>query len=221
MENFYNNLSDAELLKKRAMGSEAITPEAHKIIVKILTERGVHVPPLYEKPIDMEQMTEESLVKNKSTSLDYFSGGLWIAGTLVLCEVFKEVLKHSGFLVNVITMALTFAVWLSINSYKKGIPVEGELGDKVGKDGFNELMKCSVLGDVERTKEILSYRPNVNKADEKGYTSLMYASSNGKKDVVELLLANGADKNISTIKGNTALSFAKKNNHEDVVKILT
>jgi ankyrin repeat protein len=63
-----------------------------------------------------------------------------------------------------------------------------EIRDKIGKDGFNELMACAVDGNLERLLELLNYKADVDKKDDNGYTALMYAASNGRTEIVKTLI---------------------------------
>jgi ankyrin repeat protein len=92
--------------------------------------------------------------------------------------------------------------------------------DRIGMNGFTELMASAVTSDLEKIKQLIANGCNVNEVDEKGYTALMYAASNGRLESVRLLLSLGADKKIATKKGNTAIYFADLNEHWDTKKLL-
>jgi len=111
-------------------------------------------------------------------------------------------------------------IYLIYTGYKNKTTSEEELTQKVGSTGFNELMKCAISGSVERIKELIEQKEDLNKIDDKGYTALMYAASNGKTEVVKLLLDSGANKELMTLEGNTAASFALKHNYSDIVYLL-
>ena len=218
MKNFYENLSTDELLKKRALGTESLTTEAHEIIADILKSRGFTVPPLYEKAIDIDEIKAKGKVK--VSSITYAYAGLMFIAALIISEGLKVLLGNSGILINLVFGAIAIIVWLVFYIEKQNKSEAAEIRDKVGKDGFNEVMACAVDGNLERLLELLNYKADVNKADENGYTALMYASSNGRIDVVKTLLAAGADKSVKTKKGNTALDFATKYKHYEICTIL-
>jgi ankyrin repeat protein len=219
MKNFYENLSTDELLKKRALGTESLTTEAHEIIANILKGRGVTVPPLYEKAINIDEIKAKG--KINVSSIDYAYATVTVIAALLISEILKALLKSSGILINLVFGATAILVWLVFYIQKQNKSEAAELEDRLGKEGFNELMACAVDGNLERLLELLNYKADVDKKDNNGYTALMYAASNGRNEVVETLLAAGADKSIKTKKGNTALDFAKKYAHSQICEMLS
>lgn len=218
MKNFYENLSTDELLKKRALGTESLTTEAHEIIADILKDRGVTVPPLYEKAINIDEIKAKEKVK--VSSITYAYAALLMIGALIISEMLNALLKSSGILINLVFGAIAIIVWLVFYIEKQNKSEAAEIRDKIGKDGFNEVMACAVDGNLERLLEMLSYKADIDKTDENGYTALMYAASNGRNEVIKILLAAGADKSVKTKKGSTALDFATKYKHFEICAML-
>ena len=199
MKKIYQNFSNEELLKKRALGTEGLTIDAQNIIAEILTERGVKVPPLFEKSIKLDDV--RATANKNSTKWDYLIAFAVIAAGLIVSEGIKGLFKETGLIINLVFLIPISLVWIFYNISKRDKTREEMLEDKVGIEGFNELMKCATNGDVERIKELIEYKADVNRTDYKGYTALMYAAANGKIEVVKLLLKCGANKEIQTDKG--------------------
>ena len=112
---------------------------------------------------------------------------------------------------------------LSIQHYGYSIVfVHGRVGDqlsdkdsrkealeRIGRDGFTELMFAAGEGDLSRVEQLLKSGEEVNKQDDKGGTALIYAVRGGYALVVQYLIDQGADPLIKTNRGKTAFDFAK------------
>lgn len=211
----YQNLTTEELLKRRALGEDGLSMQAHKVIEEILTERGINVPPIPTKSV---------IVNNKESSSAIGKIGI-VAIFLFLSGLVETLINQSPTyrIFAFIFSALLLVYW----AYKKIQKInmteeekkEYELSDKLGKEGFTELMYCSVIGDYKRVVELINYGVDINGQDFKGTTALMYAISNNHVEIVKFLLVNGADVNLKTNKGNTAHSFATNYGNDEIKKI--
>jgi hypothetical protein len=219
----YEKLTNEELLKRRALGRDGLSDEAHKVIDEILNGRDVVAPPIPSKSVNIPNQK----TSNKKGKFEISSSRLAMFGTIILClfiSALIEALTKQYRLINFIFVALIFSYWVFKKVQKNSLTEteleEYELEEKMEKEGLTELMYCSVKGDVKRVIELFDYGVDVDKQDTKGTTALMYAVSNNHIEIVKLLLANGANKDIKTNKNNTALSLAEKYGVSDIKQIL-
>jgi len=204
LRNNYENLTDEELLKRRALGEDGLSAEAHKVIEDILTERGVAFQAIPKKTVS------DIAIKEKKKSKTAFI--VVIALGYALIQAF--VASQYKYQVSLIYLAL-IAVALVIKKMtgKKDVI-------EVGKDGFTELMKCCVNGNLKRAEEILNYSKELNAVDDKGTTALMYAIANKHNELAKLLIERGADTSIKTNSGKSAMYFAEKFNNKEMMSLL-
>jgi ankyrin repeat protein len=83
-----------------------------------------------------------------------------------------------------------------------------------------DLLDAAKLGELARTRELLSMGAAVNAEDARGYTPLMWASAGGHAELVGYLLERGAAPDKRAADGATALMVAAANGSKDVVRIL-
>lgn len=79
-----------------------------------------------------------------------------------------------------------------------------------------------VEGDIDRVKELIAARININEKDSKGDTALHYACRgsyrNAKLQIVRILLAAGADVNVENNMGRTPLHEASNTECMEILK---
>jgi Asp-tRNA(Asn)/Glu-tRNA(Gln) amidotransferase C subunit len=204
LENNYQKFTNEELLKRRALGEDGLSKEAHKVIEKILNERGVKYQAIPKKAV------ENSSIKENKKSKTGFIVAIVLGFVLIQTFVGNQY-KHQIAFGYIAVIALFLLV-------KKMASKKDE--SQVGNDGFTELMKCCVEGDLKRVEEILNYSDQLNAVDGKGTTALMYAIANKHNDIARLLIMRGADKSIKTNSGKTAIYFAEKFNNKEIIKLL-
>lgn len=73
-------------------------------------------------------------------------------------------------------------------------------------------------GDLEKVKELINKKANINALDPSNHTALMWASLNGHIDVAKKLIKNNARLDIVNNKGWTALHIAALAGNKDIVK---
>jgi len=225
MKDHYEKLSSGELLKQRALGTDNLNNEAHKVIEEILNKRGVLAPPLQANSTQTKQKTflEPSFVI--AAAMSFF----------VAIGIFQKAIRNNRDAGSAAAVALVTGLFLfafsyfiikrslkkSIESAVKDIDKDRDnINAKVGKEGFTELMAASLNIELTIIERLVAGGENINAIDNNGYTALMYASSNGRTEVVRTLLVAGANKSIKTQKGNTALDFAKKYKHYEIIELL-
>jgi ankyrin repeat protein len=84
----------------------------------------------------------------------------------------------------------------------------------------NDLIKAAGSGDVQRVKELIDAKADVETKDKFGRTPLMVAATNGHVDIVSLLLDKGANIEANDKFGHTALILAAASGKADVIKLL-
>ena len=83
-----------------------------------------------------------------------------------------------------------------------------------------DLLDSAKLGQLARTRQLLSMGAGVNTADRRGFTVLMWASAGGHAEMVQHLLESGAAPDKRAADGTTALMLAAANGFTDVVRAL-
>jgi ankyrin repeat protein len=83
-----------------------------------------------------------------------------------------------------------------------------------------DLIDAAKLGELARTKELLSRGAGLNAMDARGYTPLMWASAGGHTELVRHLLESGAAPDRRAADGTTALMLAAANGSTEVVRVL-
>lgn len=212
----YQNLTTEELLKRRALGEDGLSMQAHKVIEDILNERNVVAPPIPTKQINQSELKNSGNGKSLPTLLILV---LFLL-LAVLGKVIALSLKGTAVGVGIVVLMLVYLIYKKISYANK--TEEQKLDDKLvnSEEGFTELMYCSVKGDIKRAIELIDYGVDVNAQDLKGTTALMYAISNNHTNMVQFLLANGANAKLKTDKGNTAQYFANKYGNNEIKKML-
>ena len=79
---------------------------------------------------------------------------------------------------------------------------------------------AAMRGNLEKVRELITLKTDVDSVDECGRTALHIAAINGKTEVVNLLLENGANINAATEHGWTPLHWAAAFGYIDIVRIL-
>lgn len=78
--------------------------------------------------------------------------------------------------------------------------------DKVGKDGYSELMSKSWAADVKGVNKLIDKGVDVNAQDKNGMTALMHACTRADRiDVLKMLIDAGADPAMRRVTGERAL----------------
>lgn len=77
-----------------------------------------------------------------------------------------------------------------------------------------------VEGDVDLLKQLLAYKPDLDKRTSRGRTALHSAAATNKISMVKLLLDNGANPDIPDVEGKTPLYLAEANGHDTVARML-
>ena len=86
-----------------------------------------------------------------------------------------------------------------------------------------EAAECIHLSSIDKFKQILQYKPNINLRGHLNNTALIYVCSRDttiSHEVVELLLDNGAKIDLKNDFGETALMKASQSGQEEIVKTL-
>ena len=82
------------------------------------------------------------------------------------------------------------------------------------------FLKVVKNNDLEKCKELIKGRVNINIKDNWGHTALIYASSRGYKELCSLLLDDEADVNIRDKNGWTALTGAYRHEYKEIISLL-
>lgn len=225
MKNYYESLSTEELLKKRALGIDYLTPEALETVEEILSRRSVD----QSATVEIEDMSVALKAEKRINKKGFIVAAISVILALLLSSLVsnrtKDIVRSGGhevFLTMFILLSCMGCIWLLFKSLnRENISLNKACRSFDHAELLNQLIIHSIKGDEKEIQEILHKKIDVNKRNEKGFTALMYAASNGKLGVVRILLENGADKDLITGKGNSALSFAIKNGHVAVVKMLS
>jgi ankyrin repeat protein len=83
-----------------------------------------------------------------------------------------------------------------------------------------DLIKAAERGDLQRVKELIGAKADVNATTKDGRTALMAAAFRGHADIVTLLLDKGANVEASDKFDDTALTLATGAHRTDVVRLL-
>ena len=83
-----------------------------------------------------------------------------------------------------------------------------------------ELLEAAKLGDLARTRELLSKGGAVDTSDRRGLTPLIWASASGHLSLVRQLLESGASVDRRANDGTTALMLASANGFTEIVRTL-
>jgi len=85
---------------------------------------------------------------------------------------------------------------------------------------MDELHKAAARGDLERVRELIKRRADVNARDKDGRTPLHHAAYNGRLEVARLLVERGADVNARDKNGWTPLDIARERGCLEVARLL-
>ena len=83
-----------------------------------------------------------------------------------------------------------------------------------------ELIDAAKSGKIEKAKELLKKKVDVNTKTDTGWTPLMYAAARGDKEMAKLLIRKGADVNARNGIGATPLMYAAAGGHVETVELL-
>lgn len=212
---YYEKLNDEELLQLRGRAKDYLDEETQNIVEQILISRNINPPPVPEKEIDIQSI-KKPIPKSLFISTIIF----FICYGLVKRLYSNYGKGYEDVILLVITILyITFLVYIFIPKTPKS--KIKNLKNEVGKNGFNEIMYCSVVGDVKRLKELIDYGGDLNVQDSHGVTGLMYSVENNQVEITKLLLQHNPDLSLKTNKGNTVIDFSKKLNNESSKLVLT
>lgn len=86
--------------------------------------------------------------------------------------------------------------------------------------GYTPLIETCIMDDIEKTKAILSCKPDVNFPDLVGQTALHWAVDNHNVALCELLIKNGADVNAYSVAGMPVLVKPLLRHQDDLKNLL-
>jgi ankyrin repeat protein len=86
-------------------------------------------------------------------------------------------------------------------------------------DGTNSLIYASSKNDVNAVNEVLSYKPDINRANNYGYTALHAAAGSGSKEIIETLLGVGIDPLLLNDENLTAQQIAQNKGFTQLVTL--
>ncbi len=93
--------------------------------------------------------------------------------------------------------------------------------NKVGENGYSELMCKSWASDVKGVKELISKGVDINAQDQNGMTALMHACTRADRiGVITELMKASADSTIRRISGERAIDLAYNRKHTKQVEFL-
>lgn len=213
--NYYDRLNDEELLQIRGRGKDFYVEETQKIVEEILLSRNIQPPPIPEKEIDIK-----SIKKPLPKSL-FVSTLIYILCVGVVKKTYTNFGKGYE---DVILLVLTilYIIFLVIIFIPKTPKLKiKNLKNQIGKNGFNEMMYCSIVGDVNRLKELIEYGGDIDVQDSDGVTALMYSLESNHVEVTKLLLDSNPDLSLKTNKGNSIIEISQKLNNESSKLVLS
>jgi hypothetical protein len=210
----FRDLSTEYLLERRALGPDALVPEAHDAIEQLLRERNVSIPPMPSRPIVVQSATEP----NRSSAA---RNVVLVVAALIAVAVAKQfALTWVGLLFTAAIVVYLVVDWFRRQGLSESERAAEDENRQASRDGLSSLMRSAAAGDIARVKELLAYGVAVNARSGIGSTALMYAAKNGHEEVVLCLLQAGADATIRTDKGGTAAELARRAGHEGVLQLL-
>ena len=213
--NYYDRLNDEELLQIRGRGKDFYDVETQKIVEEILLSRNIQPPPIPEKEIDIKSI-KKPLPKSLFLSTIIY---------LVCFGIVKKTYTNYGkgyedlILLTLTILYILFVVTIFIPRNPK--TKIKNLKNQIGKNGFNEMMYCSIVGDVNRLKELIEYGGDIDVQDSDGVTALMYSLESNHVEVTKLLLDSNPDLSLKTNKGNSIIEISQKLNNESSKLVLS
>lgn len=86
---------------------------------------------------------------------------------------------------------------------------------------FNmDIHTCCETGNLERLRQLIAEKVDLNKQDARGNTPLRWASAYGQIEIVKELLKHNANANIGNYRGWTPFHYACYYGYLNIVKIL-
>ena len=207
LRNNYQNLTTEELLKRRALGEDGLSIQAHKVVEEILTERGIAIPPIPKRSINNEINKNKGIFLKILFFLIFIGFSEHISLTIGLSQ-------PKLILISIIIYMIYYFVKKSMFSNLK------ELDRKRDRKEVSDLMYFAIKGDLDGVNEALNYSKNIDATDKDGTTALIYAIANKHNEIAKLLIMSGADTSIKTKSGRNAMYFAEKFNNKEIVKLL-
>ena len=98
--------------------------------------------------------------------------------------------------------------------------VNNVVSKALGKLGYDDLIKVSREGDLEKVSVILDAGADVNTKDGDGWTSLLYAANKGYTEIAAVLLDHGANVNVKCPMGWSPLYETARSGHTEMVALL-
>eukprot|EP01038_Epipyxis_sp_PR26KG_P005808 gene5808-8014_t len=86
--------------------------------------------------------------------------------------------------------------------------------------GWNPLIYASSIGDLALVKELLTFGPDVNRADNDRWTPLHFAAFNGHEEIVSLLLKNGANPYLYNVNDRLPRDLAMSQGFPNIAAII-
>ena len=211
----FRDLSTEYLLERRALGPNALVPNAHAAIEQILRERNVQIPPMPSRAISSD--SSESEPRRSRIAIAIVFAVVTVIGA-ALAKQFSA--TWIGLLFTVGLGIFWVADWFRRQKLSDSERTSEDEAKHAERDGLTDLMRSSAAGDLARVQELIDYRVNVNAVSGIGSTALMYAAKNGHDTVVDRLLQAGADPSLRTKKGSSAADLARNAGHNRTVQIL-
>lgn len=113
-----------------------------------------------------------------------------------------------------VALAVVWQLFKSDRAYRR-------LGDKVGKDGYTELMCAAWGGDLKSVRSALADGADINAQDQDGMTALMHACTRADNEkVLKELIDAGANAAIRRTSGERAVDLAYNRKHLKQVALL-
>lgn len=166
-------------------------------------------------PLQLPTCVELSSEKN------IISGLLEIASSCGHIEFCERLIDAGVFKDSVINnKELVRAIYLHDKSAVKKL-IENKQGEALFKNGANQLMMASTVGDFGVLKLLLGAKfGDLNAITNDGTTALMFAAQNGHSEVMELLLRNGANLDQQDNNGLSAFMRAAWGGHIAAMELL-
>ena len=191
LRRIYENLTNEKLLNRRALGLDGLSVEAHKVVEEILIERSVEFPPIPNQTINLKKLKNNKGMSKFDISMailfylfiSLIAFGLW-DGKQQTQGRFSFLIQGNNAIYVWILVTLIFSYWI----LRKILLSKKELLKRRWQEGqITDLMYWAAIGDVERVKELLDWKVNINEVDVDGSTALTYAQSNKRTEIIDLI----------------------------------